>query len=73
MQNGSQEKVCWLFLKESRNGSAIKALTPPPLELNGSRNFAVENKVIFTLMTRPLPPPSLMALPLTKFLYLRLL
>ena len=44
---------------------------PPPLELNGSRNFAVGEKksffrnLYFPFMARTLPPP-LMALPLKK-------
>ena len=53
-------------------GSAIKALTPSPLELNGSRNFAVGKKIVlkFSLMARPLPlRPSLMRLPLKKRIF----
>ena len=37
------------------NDSDIKALTPPPFDLKGSRNFAV--RFFFPLMARPLPLP----------------
>ena len=59
-------------IKYFLNGSAVKALPPPPpLDLNGSWNFFFNikfpKKVIIFLMTRPLPPsPLLMAQPLRK-------
>ena len=41
--------IIFLRLREATkkvifSGSAIKALTPPPLELNGSRNFGRRKK-----------------------------
>ena len=75
---------CWFSVGGSRknnyclDGSAIKALPPPPLELNGSRNFFNKlkspQKYNFSLMASPLspPPPLLMALSLRKIFFLRL-
>ena len=49
------------------NGSAIEP--PPPLSFMAVGTLAVEKKVLkssFSLTSHPLPPPSLIALPLKK-------
>ena len=59
--------ILYLLTEGSRNFFLmvvpLRPYPPPPLELNGSRNFVVGKKsptyVLFSLMARPLTPPPL--------------
>ena len=61
-----KKRVTLPYLEATKKLKAVPLRPPIPLEFNDSRNFAAVKNKVFSLMARPLPPPSLMALPLKK-------